>query len=291
MPLLKELFADQQAGLTVYSPDCTQSRLWGHLDHAIHKVTGFHIARRQWIYHDINSILRFYHEPGKDLPAKQDPIEALERYNRIPAERLQYGHLVVMLLMQGPSLLTIWRGDNAIPRLLEVKGETQPALANAGSIRGSFWCDNGVCNLIHSSDNTAEAERELSALNFDRWLDEEICRLPLIDPIPNPQNYVAHSGIFTVCDVVQRVLSVQLNSSMSIRPPPSGDAKETHHLLKEHLSELAINYPFVSLFIEQFLRGDLIAVTEMLQSLPATRWEKFVIQCATVNRELWMNSV
>ena len=291
MTLLKELFEEHQAGLTVYSPDCTHSRLWGNLDHAIHTKTGLTIARRQWIYHDINSILRFYQEPGKELPAEQDPAEAIDKYNRIPVEELRYGHLVVKLLLQGPSLLTIWRGQNAIPKLLEVKGETQPALAKTGSIRGSFWCDNGVCNLMHSSDNEPEALRELAALKLDRWLEEEVLHVPLIDPIAYPHNFVAHCGILTVCHVVKRLLSVELNVSIPLQLPDSDDAKSVHHFLTQVLGDFAASYPSVHPFIESFLEGDLITVTGLLKSMPATSWEKFVIQCGTINRDYWQTSL
>ncbi len=279
MALLRELFHDQQAGLTVYSPDCTQSRLWGNLDHAIHAATGFQIVRRQWINHDINSILRFYEEPGEEPPAEQDPAEAIREYDSIPAEELQYGHLMIRLLMMGPSLVTIWHGENAIPTLSSVKGKTQPAEAAAGSIRGGFWCDNGVCNLVHTSDDTAEAERELAALKLDHWLDEDAGQAPLIDPIPAPTAYVAHSGISIVCDVVNRVLIAGNAELMSTHLPTSGSAKETNQQLTMHLRETAARHSDTAPFIDAFLAGDLITVTDMLKSLPVTRWEHFVILC------------
>jgi nucleoside diphosphate kinase len=287
MALLRDLFQNQQAGLTVYSPDCAQSRLWGNLDHAIHAATGFQVVRRHWINHDINSSLRFYRGPNDEPAAEQDPAEAIRRYDSIPAETLQYGHLMVKLLIMGPALVTIWRGDNAIPTLLRLKGTTQPAEAAAGSIRGGFWCDNGVCNLVHSSDDTAEAERELAALNLDHWLDADAGQAPLIDPIPAPQTYVAHSAIAIVCDVVNRVLVAGNAAHMDIHLPPSGSAQETNQQLTRHLRETAARHAATAPFIDAFLAGDLIAVTAMLKSLPVTRWEHFAIQCGAVNRDRW----
>jgi nucleoside diphosphate kinase len=287
MALLGELFRDQQAGLTVYSPDCAQSRLWGNLDHAIHAATGFQIVRRHWISHDINSILRFYSGPDGAPPAEQDPAAAIHKYDNIPAETLQYGHLVTRLLLMGPALVTIWRGDDAIPALLRSKGKTQPAEAAAGSIRGGFWCDNGVCNLVHSSDDTAEAERELAALKLDHWLDEDVGHYPLLDPIPAPAAYVAHSGISVVCDVVNRLLIAGNAECMPIRLPASGGARETNQQLTVHLRQTAARHATTAPFIDAFLAGDLIAVTAMLKSLPVTRWEHFAIQCGAVNRDRW----
>lgn len=289
MTSLRTLFQNQQAGLTVYSPDCAQSRLWGNLDHAIHETTGFQIVRRQWINHDINSILRFYRAPDEEPPADQDPVEAIRKYDSIPADKLQYGHLMVKLLMLGPSLVTIWRGESVIPRLLNLKGKTQPAEAAEGSIRGGFWCDNGICNLMHTSDDTAEALRELAALKLDHWLDDETGQAPLMAPIPAPSDYVAHSGIAIVCDVMYRILIAENAEAASIHLPVSGNAKETNQQLTFHLRETATRHPQTTPFINAFLTGDLIAVTEMLASLPVTRWEHFVIQCGTVNRDRWKN--
>lgn len=287
MTMLKELLQEQQAGLTMYLPDCAQSRLWGHLDQAIHEATGFQIVRRVWIRHDINSILRFYQRPGDEPAAEQDPAEARIKYDNIPSETLQYGHLMVKLLMQGPSLLTIWRGENAIPTLLNLKGKTQPAEAAAHSLRGRFWCDNGVCNLVHSSDDTAELIRELTAVRLEHWLDEELSFAPLIQPSPTPAGYVAHSGIVVVADVVNRVLNINHQPLIPLELPPSGNAQETNQQLTQLLRETAGRYAPLSPFIEAFLKGQLVALTHFLQSLPITQWEHFVIQCGAINRDSW----
>jgi nucleoside diphosphate kinase len=289
MGVLRELFEDGQAGLTVYSPDCAQSRLWGNLDHAIQQATGFQIVRREWIMHDINSILRFYRGPDDEPPAEQDPAEAMRKYESIPAETLQYGHLVTRLLLMGPSLLTIWRGEQAIPTLLRVKGKTQPAEAAAGSIRGGFWCDNGVCNLVHSSDDAAEAERELAALNLGHWLDEGAGQYPLMEPIPAPMAYIAHSAISVACDLVNRLLAARNVAGMATRLPPSGSAQETNQRLTMQLRETAARDAATAPFIEAFLAGDLVAVTAMLKGLPVTRWQHFAIQCGVINRDRWNN--
>lgn len=287
MATLRELFEGNQAGLTVYSPDCAHSRLWGNVDQMIHAETGFEVVRRQWINHDINSILRFYRGPDDEPPAEQDPAEAIRKYDNIPAETLQYGHLVVKLLMMGPSLLTIWRGEDAIPTLAKVKGRTQPAEAAAGTIRGGFWCDNGVCNLTHSSDDNAEAIRELGAVGLDHWLDEDTGHAPLIDATTAPSQYVAHSGIAIAADVVNRMLIGDHAAPLAVTLPASGSAKETHDTLSALLRDAANRHASAAPFIEAYLAGDMVGVTGMLKSLPVTRWEHFVIQCGVVNRGKW----
>lgn len=288
MVLLKELFQDQSAGLTIYLPDCSQSRLWGNLDHAIHKTTHLEIVRRQWVQHDINSIFRFYRTPDEAPRPEEDPAAAIQKYDNIPVETLQYGHLMVKLLMSGPSLLTIWRGRDAIPTLLKLKGKTQPAQADTDTIRGRFWCDNGVCNLMHSSDDVNEAERELAALKLEYWLDEPLGQAPLITPTPVPNSHIAHSGIITICDVVNRLLWTTGLTAAPLQLPTSGDAKETNIQLTEYLRQTAADHPHHAPFINAFLDGDLIATTNHFKTLPLSRWEQFVIQCGVINRSEWL---
>jgi nucleoside diphosphate kinase len=290
MTSIKQLFENQQAGFSVYSPDCTQSRLWGNLDHAIHKTTGFQVVYRQWINHDVNSIGRFYSGADEEPPPEQDPDTAAKRYDSIPPEELKYGHLVVKLFLSGPSLLTIWRGEKVIETLLTLKGATHPSEALSGSIRGRFWCDNGVCNLVHTSDNVAEAERELRAIHLLHVLDEEAVEAPLIDPIVTPPSYIAHSGMVVVCEVVNRTLmSTRDVKPVTVQLPPSGDAKETNRVLTEVLQQTAQRLPENPLahFINAYLAGDLVTVTGMLRQMPTTRWEDFIVQCGVITRYKW----
>ncbi len=288
---IKSLFENEQAGFTVYSPDCTQSRLWGNLDHAIHDSTGFEPVYRQWIYHDYNSLIRFYTAGDQSEPAYQDPQEAARRYDNVAAEDLRYGHLVGMLLLSGPSLLTVWRGDKAIPTLLELKGKTHPPEASPKSIRGRFWCDNGVCNLLHVSDNYAEAKRELGVVKvWDSLGEIDPNPMSLIDPIPAPTRYVAHSGISVACDVINRMLmGIPSARGLNIQLPPSGDSKETNTMLTAVLQEAAQQLPdsTVAEFSRAYLAEDVITVTNMLKHMPVTKWEHFIIQCGAITRGKW----
>lgn len=287
MTTLKALFANGQAGFTVYSPDCAQSRLWGNLDHAIHDTTGFQPVYRQWINHDINSIMRFYSGGDDDAPTEQDPEAAMKKYENIPAEDLKYGHLVVRLFLSGPSLLTVWQGErDMIGALLRLKGATHPAAAAPQSIRGRFWCDNAVCNLLHTSDDLAEAERELRAVHVS--LDREAAPMPLIEPIPAPVSYAAHSGLSVLCDVMNRVLLGE-GEKLVVDLPTSGDARETHHVLTRVFREAAerSSPSAVSQLINAYLAGEVVTVTRMLKRMPVTKWEHFIIQCGAITRDQW----
>jgi nucleoside diphosphate kinase len=293
MTMLKQLLSEEKVGLTVYSPDCIQSRLWGNLDSRISDATGLQVGYRTWIYHDVNSVERFYRADDEDEPANpqttESPIERARKLEDVPAEKLQAGHLVVRLLVSGSSLLTIWHGDNAIQKLLAIKGRTHPAQAEAQTIRGSFWCDNAVCNLIHSSDSAAELERELKAVGLGELLDSapKMGRLAQV----RPQAYPTHSGIVSVCDVVKRVLEISDDAELfEYELPSSGDAHETMQYLTSLLQTAAAKmsgHP-VAGFIESYLRGDIVAVTAAMKQMPVTKWEHFVIQCGTLSRDRWL---
>lgn len=278
MTALQALFETGQAGLTVYTPDCTYSRLWGNLDHAIQAATGFQVVARRWIKHDINSILRFYTDPNDESPSEQDTEEAVKKYERVPPEILQAGHLVVRHLLMAASLVTIWQGDNAIETLLNLKGKTHPAEAEPNTIRSGFWCENAVCNLMHSSDNQAEAERELTAVNLSHVLDEQVKVLPLIHPRELPVSYVAHSGLSVLCDVL-----IRMGEPITIQLPPSGGARACNDYLVQCLQKVSS----ATELAEAYLAGDVVAVTNLMEGLPVTQWEHFVIQCGTLTRDKW----
>jgi nucleoside diphosphate kinase len=294
MVLLKQLLSQDTVTLSVYSPDCIQSRLWGNLDSCIAEATGLQVGYRTWIYHDVNSVERFYRadeEESTPPQSTESPLERARKLEDVPAEKLQSGHLVVRLLISGPSLLTIWHGDNAIQKLLAIKGRTHPAQAEPHTIRGSFWCDNAVCNLIHSSDSTGEVEQELKAVGLAHLLDIEPQRGRLVEARAIEGKYVAHSGILIVCDVVNRVLAISNDMPLlEYELSQSGSARETTQYLTPLLQSAAAKmsgHPAAG-FIEAYLRGDLVSVTEAMKQMPLTKWEHFVIQCSTLSRDKWL---
>ncbi len=294
MQTLNQLLEADQLGLTVYLPECARSRLWGNLDQAIHEATGYEPVYRRWIIHDYNSVMRFYAEDEDEIPQSDNPQVATRKYDDIPADILQYGHLVVKLLLMGPSLLTLWRGDSAIAELLMVKGATHPAEATKSSIRGRFWCDNAVSNLMHSSDTRAEARRELIAVGLDAIFDQAPTVLPLIMPISPPKWVMPHCAVSVVADVVNRVLVANGNMrNLYAKLPISGDAKETYALFSTELHSLTSRYPPLPIapFITSYFAGDMVALDNSLKHLPVTQWERFIIQCGAISQDKWHNTV
>lgn len=285
----QQLISQNSASLTVYSPDATQSQLWGHLDHMIHEQTGLVPIFRQWIYHDVASITRFY---GGEV-TEETHKKTHQDYDNIPAKDIQYGHLVVKLFITGASLLTIWQGDNAIENLLAVKGKTHPAESPPNTVRGALWCDNSVCNLLHCSDNQDEVLREIEALQLNDLLGNSLTQQSLIPKRTLSSNYIAHSSIVIALHAINRWLFTQPNSrAIDIHLSKSGDAKETIQSLSVLLNKTASSHPntIISDFADAYLNADLVAITPLLCHLPFTPWERFVMQCGTLTRKQWDNS-
>ena len=285
MALKRDIFQNK-VGLSIYSPDATQSQLWGHLDHLIHNTTGLSPSYRQWIYHDVPSIMRFYGGEVTEETRKRTRHD----YEQIPVETLQYGHLVVKLFIMGASLLTIWQGNNAIEQLLKVKGKTHPADSAQATVRGGLWCDNSVCNLMHSSDNPDELMRELEALGIDHILDRKMQTLDLIPKQSLASNYRAHASIIIALHTVNRYLmTIKASSPIIFKVSDSGDAKTTMQILSPLLQASAADHPntIIADFVDAYFEGDIVRMNPLLQRLPMTTWERFVMQCGTLTRKQW----
>jgi nucleoside-diphosphate kinase len=75
-------------------------------------------------------------------------------------DRPFFGSLV-RFMTSGPVLLMVLEGENAVVLNREIMGATDPAKADAGTIRKDF-ADNIEANAVHGSDSAKSAEREIS---------------------------------------------------------------------------------------------------------------------------------
>jgi len=68
---------------------------------------------------------------------------------------------LVEFITSGPIIAAILEGDDAVEVVRETMGETDPALARPGTIRGDLAQDIGH-NLVHGSDSEETAKEEIS---------------------------------------------------------------------------------------------------------------------------------
>lgn len=71
---------------------------------------------------------------------------------------------LVDFMLSGPVLAVVAEGNNVIAGFRSLAGATDPTVAAPGTIRGDLGRDWGlkvVQNLVHGSDSTESAEREI----------------------------------------------------------------------------------------------------------------------------------
>ncbi len=67
---------------------------------------------------------------------------------------------LVNFMTSGPVLLLVLEGENAVLLNREIMGATDPAKADAGTLRKDF-ADSIEANAVHGSDSAKSAEREI----------------------------------------------------------------------------------------------------------------------------------
>jgi len=89
---------------------------------------------------------------------------------------------LVGYITSSPVVAMVLEGKNAVAAARDMMGATDPQKANPGTIRGDFGLDIGR-NVVHGSDSTASAEREINLffkpeelveykLENERWIYE-----------------------------------------------------------------------------------------------------------------------
>ena len=95
--------------------------------------------------------------------------EQAEGFYAVHKERPFFNDLVEFMI-SGPVIMQVLQGDNAILKHRDLMGATNPAEAEAGTIRADF-ADSIDANAVHGSDGTDTAREEISYF----FSDDEIC--------------------------------------------------------------------------------------------------------------------
>ncbi|MBO0847390.1 MAG: nucleoside-diphosphate kinase [Nocardioides sp.] len=71
---------------------------------------------------------------------------------------------LVEFMLSGPVVAMVVEGERVVEGFRSLAGATDPTVAAPGTIRGDFgrdWGPGVVQNIVHGSDSTASAEREV----------------------------------------------------------------------------------------------------------------------------------
>lgn len=82
-----------------------------------------------------------------------------ERFYAVHAERPFFNDLCAFMT-SGPVVVQVLEGDNAVPTYRDVMGATNPANADAGTIRREF-AESIEANSVHGSDSDENAAQEI----------------------------------------------------------------------------------------------------------------------------------
>lgn len=84
---------------------------------------------------------------------------------------------LVDFITSSPVIAIVFQGTNAVEIIRQMMGDTDPAQARSGTIRGDFGIDIGH-NLVHGSDSLENASHEIGLFfsaeeiaSYDRELD------------------------------------------------------------------------------------------------------------------------
>ena len=114
---------------------------------------------------------RFEQAGLKIVAAKMKHLtrDEAEEFYAVHRERPFFSALVEFMT-SGPVMVQVLEGENAITLNRDLMGATNPAEADAGTIRADF-ASSIDANAVHGSDSETSAAREISYF----FSDEEIC--------------------------------------------------------------------------------------------------------------------
>jgi nucleoside-diphosphate kinase len=95
----------------------------------------------------------------KALKLMTSPRDTAETHYAEHSERPFFGELVEFIT-GGPLVAAVLEGQDAVKAARQLIGATNPLEAAPGSIRGDFAIEVGQ-NMVHGSDSTESAEREI----------------------------------------------------------------------------------------------------------------------------------
>ncbi len=117
----------------------------------------------EWILEMGEKTLVSFKQSGKDV------MKTFKTVNPAELGKFVYERLI-KYWMEGPIVVMVWQGPNAVTVARKLRGQTIPALADPGTLLAQYSFDSSplsasldrvVKTFIHASGSTNEAEREI----------------------------------------------------------------------------------------------------------------------------------
>jgi len=171
-----------QRTFVIIKPDGVQRALIGEIIKRFER-TGLKLAALKLTVLDSDRIWKHYNKDDAWFIKKGTKIAEDRAAAGLSAEKdpIEYGKDIIRALEKfmtcGPVVMMVWEGNEAINVVKKIVGETEPATSDVGTIRGDLTTDSyniaaiddrAVRNLIHCSDEPANAEFEIGL-----WFKED----------------------------------------------------------------------------------------------------------------------
>lgn len=160
----------------IIKPDGIQRTLIGEIIKRLER-TGLKLMAMKMIMATEGQCWAHYNKDDAWFEAKgQNTIKNREAMGlAIEKEAIEYGKDImranVAFMTCGPIVPMVFEGNKAVGVIKKIVGSTEPLTSDVGTIRGDMTMDSydlanldgrSVRNLIHCSDQTDEAEREMA---------------------------------------------------------------------------------------------------------------------------------
>ncbi len=172
----------QERTFVILKPDTVQRSLMGEVIKRFER-TGLKCTAMKMFVADEARLFKHYNKDDAWFLKKgAGIIENLKSAGKpIEKEALEYGKDIIranaVYMNAGPVVAMVWEGNQAVAVIKKLVGSTEPATSDVGTVRGDYTIDSyahsayedrAVRNLIHCSDETSEAEREI-----ELWMKED----------------------------------------------------------------------------------------------------------------------
>ncbi|HEY4512119.1 MAG TPA: nucleoside-diphosphate kinase [Candidatus Paceibacterota bacterium] len=172
---MKRTHPKKEKTFVIIKPDGVQRSLVGEIIKRFERA-GLKITAMKLTVLDHKKIWEHYHKNDAWFLKKGNNIIENLKAHKLPVKKkaVEYGKDVIRALEKfmtsGPVVSMVVEGNQAVAVVKKLVGETEPLSSDVGTIRGDFTMDSyalstvddrAVRNLIHCSDETEEAEREI----------------------------------------------------------------------------------------------------------------------------------
>ncbi len=166
----------QERTLAILKTDTVQRSLVGEVISRFER-SGLKISAMKMIFPTQEQLEKHYNKDDKwCLEKGERVVVGMKAAGQKPdKEAIEYGRdiikTIVAYLQESPVIAMVLEGGSAIEVVTKLVGTTEPSTADVGTIRGDFTIDSydhstienrAVKNLVHYSDDQAEAEREIA---------------------------------------------------------------------------------------------------------------------------------